>query len=201
MAADGPAEQSVAAYLETGGGSPAERTWADHESGPGDNVARLKSVRVIGEDGAPASRVSIQRPVALEVEYWFFGDHNTPRVDVFLDVCNKEGILLFVTQDANNKEWRHQRRSPGLVRSTCWLPGNLLSEGTHTVHATLGASNPRVTHVHERDAVAFQVVDHTEEDGVRGDWPSEWPGVMRPMLEWTVEMEPEGPPSRGASHS
>ncbi len=148
-------------------------------------------MRVIDEDGNPVSKVDIQRAVGIQVEYRFFGDQDTPRVNVFLDICNEQGIVLFVTQDANNIDWRLQPRGPGLVRSTCWLPGKLLAEGTHTVHATLGSSNPRETHAHERDAVAFQVVDDTQGEGVRADWPSEWPGVMRPMLEWTVETDTE----------
>jgi lipopolysaccharide transport system ATP-binding protein len=193
LTADGDASHVVDEYMGHGGGA-AERTWADHENSPGNDVARFRTVRVVGEDGKPASRVDIQQDVGIQVEYRFLGDKHTPRVNVFLDICNEQGIELFVTQDANNAEWRDQTRKPGLVRSTCWLPGNLLAEGTHTVHATLGSSSPRETYAHERDAVAFQVVDDTHGEGVRADWPGEWPGVIRPMLEWTIETDFEVSP-------
>jgi lipopolysaccharide transport system ATP-binding protein len=45
----------------------------------------------------------------------------------------------------------------------------------------------RVTvHAIERDAVAFTVVDRSVGDGVRGPYAGKWPGVVRPMLEWTL---------------
>jgi hypothetical protein len=39
------------------------------------------------------------------------------------------------------------------------------------------------------DAVAFQVMDASEEDGVRGQWVGDFPGVVRPMLEWQATQE------------
>jgi hypothetical protein len=47
--------------------------------------------------------------------------------------------------------------------------------------------NPAVAHALERDAVAFQVVDRSHGDGVRGEATNEWPGVVRPMLAWRTE--------------
>jgi lipopolysaccharide transport system ATP-binding protein len=196
LSADGDGSHVVEEYMGRDGGA-AERSWPDHYSAPGNDIARLRTVRVISEDGSPASKVAIQKAFGIQVEYQFFGGHRSPRVNVFLNVCNEQGVELFVTQDANNAKWREETRAPGLVRSTCWLPGNMLAEGTHTVHAELGSSSPRETHAYERDAVAFQVVDNTNGEGVRADWPSEWPGVMRPMLEWTIETEPNMP-STGA---
>src|SRR5688572_7576312 len=34
--------------------------------------------------------------------------------------------------------------------------------------------------------ISFEVVDHSEGDGVRGEYSNEWPGVVRP-LEWALE--------------
>jgi lipopolysaccharide transport system ATP-binding protein len=46
-----------------------------------------------------------------------------------------------------------------------------------------------VVHAEEQDAVAFQVADRTTGDGVRGEYVGDWPGVVRPMLRWTVETD------------
>jgi hypothetical protein len=35
--------------------------------------------------------------------------------------------------------------------------------------------------------VAFVVVDRSEGDGVRGAYAQDFPGVVRPMLDWKVE--------------
>jgi lipopolysaccharide transport system ATP-binding protein len=54
--------------------------------------------------------------------------------------------------------------------------------------------NPNAIHSMERDAVSFQVVDRSERDGVRGPWAGNWPGVLRPMLEWKIETSRDGLP-------
>ena len=35
--------------------------------------------------------------------------------------------------------------------------------------------------------MSFQVVDRTQGDGARGEWVSDLPGVVRPLLPWTIE--------------
>jgi lipopolysaccharide transport system ATP-binding protein len=51
--------------------------------------------------------------------------------------------------------------------------------------------NPTVIHALERDAIAFHVVARSAGAGVRGDWAEDLPGVVRPMLDWTVETTPD----------
>jgi lipopolysaccharide transport system ATP-binding protein len=45
-----------------------------------------------------------------------------------------------------------------------------------------------VLHAHERNAVAFQVVDSPSGDSARGDYIGPMPGVMRPLLNWSTEI-------------
>src|SRR4051812_16833228 len=76
--ADGDASTVIEEYIGKGG-SAADRTWSDHDSAPGDAVARLRSVKVIAEDGSSAPRVNIDTAVGIQVEYSFLGDASTPR--------------------------------------------------------------------------------------------------------------------------
>jgi lipopolysaccharide transport system ATP-binding protein len=76
------------------------------------------------------------------------------------------------------------------VTSTCRIPGNFFAEGRVVVTVSVATVNPLVNHAVERDAVAFLVVDRTEGDGVRGEYANEWPGVVRPMLDWRVDRQP-----------
>jgi lipopolysaccharide transport system ATP-binding protein len=43
---------------------------------------------------------------------------------------------------------------------------------------------PLTVHAVEPDAVAFHVLDPSQGDGVRGTYVGDFPGVVRPMLEW-----------------
>ena len=44
-----------------------------------------------------------------------------------------------------------------------------------------------VVHVFTAGALSLTVADHFDGDAVRGDYIGEYPGVIRPMLEWTTE--------------
>ena len=47
--------------------------------------------------------------------------------------------------------------------------------------------NPPIVHVHEPEAVAFQVIDSREGDAARGDYAGQMRGVMRPLLQWATQ--------------
>jgi lipopolysaccharide transport system ATP-binding protein len=186
----GPTNQVVRAYLESDLGRTGERRWDDPATAPGDAVARLRSVRVIPARGGPADEVDIREPIDIEVEYWS-EDPGDLRPSVNLHFYNDQDVCLFVTNDWNDRAGWERPRRPGLVRATCRIPGNFLAEGRVIVWAVVSTYNPLVVHAIERDAIAFQVVDRSEGDGVRGAYTNEWPGVVRPMLEWHVGMSSE----------
>ncbi len=187
VVADGNAQTVLRRYLDSGLGSPAEREWDAPVAAPGDDVARLKSVRVRNDVGVVTEEVDIRRPTTVEVEYWHLtGDASRPTVT--LHFSNEDGVVLFVSSDFNDRQWAATARRPGVVRARCEVPGNFLAEGRVLVTAALTTVVPPRMHAIERDAVSFHVVDRSEGDGVRGAYASEWPGVVRPMLDWNVEV-------------
>jgi lipopolysaccharide transport system ATP-binding protein len=188
---DGPTHQVVRTYLESDLGSASERRWRSIDDAPGDDVAKLKSVRVIPGNGGSAEEVDIRQPLDIEVEYWTRAP-GPLHPSVNLHFYNEEGVCLFVSNDWNDHSWRERRREPGVVRATCRIPGNFLAEGGVLVTVAVSTYEPTIVHAIERDAVAFQVVDRSQGDGVRGLYANEWPGVIRPMLEWHVESGREG---------
>jgi lipopolysaccharide transport system ATP-binding protein len=194
VAADGDAQVVLRKYLDSGLGSAAERHWPSQAEAPGDDVARLKSVVVRDDRGTVAEELDIRRPVSVEVEYWHLSDDESLRPSVNLHVSNEDGVLLFVTNDFNDHSWKDRRRTPGVVRATCRIPGNFLAEGRFFVLAAVSTFTPVRIHAMEADAVSFHVVDRSTGDGVRGEFANEWPGVVRPMLEWAIE-GPTGMPA------
>ncbi|MHB8185465.1 MAG: ABC transporter ATP-binding protein [Dermatophilaceae bacterium] len=183
--ADGPPHEVVRTYLDSGLGSSVERVWEHPESAPGDDLVRLKAVRV-RSDGVVSEEVDIRKPIEIEVEYWQLRPSDDLRPSVNLHITNDEGVLLFVTIDFNNREWWASPRSEGVVRAVCRIPGNFLAEGRHLVLVAITTLNPHQVHALEADAVSFQVVDRSTGDGVRGEYANEWPGVVRPMLDWEI---------------
>jgi lipopolysaccharide transport system ATP-binding protein len=181
---DGPAPQIASAYLISSLKATAERSWPDPAVAPGNNVARLRRVRVRTEDGLTAESVDIRRPVGIEMVYEV---HTAGHVLVpYLDFFNESGLCVFVAHDLD-PAWRGRTRPTGTFTSTAWIPGNLLSEGMILLGAGLISVNPYVVHFHHHDTVAFHVVDSLEGDSARGDWDGPLAGAVRPLLTWTTE--------------
>lgn len=184
--ADGESRNTVTAYLTAHGGRTGERRWEELAAAPGDEVAQLRSVRVVSARGETSDEVDIGEPVSIEVEYESVSPGNL-RPSVNLHFYNDDGICLFVTNDWSDRAWHLQPRRPSIVRASCHIPPHFLAEGRVSVLAAVSTYNPTVIHAMEKDAIAFQVVDRTEGEGVRGEYANEWPGVVRPMLEWTID--------------
>jgi lipopolysaccharide transport system ATP-binding protein len=184
---DGQAHEVVSAYLTSGLGTTAERAWDDDAAAPGNEVARLRAVRVREEGGRVTDAADIRRPVRVEMEYEVLqpGHRLAPNFHVY----NEEGINVFISNDLD-PEWRGRPRPAGVYTSTMWIPGNFLAEGTLLVGAALSTLDPVVVHFYEREAVAFQVIDSIDGDSVRGDYAGPYPGVVRPQLRWTTEYAP-----------
>ena len=184
---DGPAHEVVSTYLSSGLGTTAERVWNDAITAPGNDIARLRAVRVRTEDGRVTDAVDIRRPVAIEMEFEVLqsGHRLAPNFHVF----NESGVNVFITKDLD-QEWQDRSRPAGVYTSTAWIPGNFLAEGTLLVGAALSTLDPVIVHFFEREAVAFHVIDSLDGDSTRCNYAGRYPGVVRPALRWTTEYTP-----------
>jgi lipopolysaccharide transport system ATP-binding protein len=192
--ADGPAGEVTAAYLRSDLGTMAHRTWPDASNAPGDAWVRLRAVSVIADDGAARETIDIRRPVILEMIYEVLQPGRTPVPN--FHIFNEEGICVFVTADTD-PAWRRRPKPAGRYVSRVTVPGNFLSEGTLVVDAAISTMDPATVHAHEREAVAFQVVDSIDGDSMRGEFGGSVPGVVRPKLDWQTSAEAD--PARSAA--
>jgi len=185
---DGAAPSVVHDYLHWGRKTPAERVWEDINKAPGNDEVRLRSVRVCDEDGNVCENIDIRRTVRVDIEYWNLrpGKRLVPNLHFF----NEEGACIFISVNSSDETWHNKPHPVGLFKSTCWIPGNFLSEGCITAQAAVSTVNPAVACACEPDAVTFQVVDYSEGDGSRGLFVKDFPGMIRPLLKWTMEHKP-----------
>jgi homopolymeric O-antigen transport system ATP-binding protein len=182
---DGPSAEVVARYLQTVVGTGSERVWSDGETAPGDDLARLRSVRVVDENGDSTQAVDVRRPVGIEIGFEVLKDGEPlfPKIKL----RDGRGEVAFNALDTNER-WQ-QPTTPGRYISTAWIPGNLLNEGLLTVDVgicSLGASKLPV-HAGASDVVSFHVQDAAEGDSSRGRFGGQLRGAVRPLLEWTTE--------------
>ena len=187
--ADGSSREVIRHYLNSDVDSCAERVWPTLEDAPGDSMARMRAVRVKNLSGKVSESYDIRDPVVVEVEYLCLQPELRPTA--ILQFINEDGICLFATNEFNSPDWLTKPTEPGLFKASCQVPGNFFAEGLIWVLAAVGTYNPNIVHAIERDAVTFQVVDRSAGDGVRGVHAGDWPGVMRPMLNWVIEHDCE----------
>jgi len=164
-----------------------ERIWHDLATAPGDDVVRLRSARVRTRDGAITGSIDIRQPVAIEMSYEVLEDGRVLIPNYHF--VNDDGVHLFATQDVTS-QWRHRARPAGRYSSTVWIPGNFLAAGRVTIDLAVSSHVPyAVVHIFKSRALSFTVADHFDGDAVRGDYIGEYPGVIRPMMEWSTEYE------------
>jgi lipopolysaccharide transport system ATP-binding protein len=181
---DGSALQVVNEYMGESLKVSSRREWPDPQDAPGNDVVRLREVRVCDEGGQTIDANDIRNPTGIEFTFDVLQPDSiiVPQIDLFTE----GGAHLFSAHDVSS-EWRARPRHVGTHLSTAWIPGNFLAEGNLLVQASLVSHTPAtILHARESNAVTFQVIDHQDKDSARGDYVGHMPGLIRPKLLWTT---------------
>jgi lipopolysaccharide transport system ATP-binding protein len=181
----GEPSEVVTHYLHSAHGSGSRISWPDDDSAPGDDLARLLSVRAIDEDGEAIDTIDVRRAVGIEIGFRVLRDG--PPVFAKIKVHDRQGDIAFNAMDTA-VHWGDSA-SPGRYVSTAWIPPNFLNEGATSIDVavcTLRAPKLLQRAVHY-DAVSFYVVDPGDGDTARGRFTGQMRGVVRPLLDWSVE--------------
>ncbi|MDA8172443.1 MAG: polysaccharide ABC transporter ATP-binding protein [Nitrospiraceae bacterium] len=186
---EGPSYNVVGSYLNSGHCNAAVREWSDPSKAPGNDIVRLRAIRVRTAEGRIAETVNISETFAIDMEY-----------DVLQPGCflmpwhhffNGEGIRLFEAHDTD-AAWLRRERPAGHYVSTVWIYGNLLAEGIIYVSSGLTRLQPTERMFHERDSAVFQVVDHDSNSPALGGWTGTMEGAVRPFFQWTTRLRRTG---------
>lgn len=174
---EGPTHHVVKNYLSAASSPVAkERVWPNPASAPGNDKVRIHRACARPTDGS--SSITIQTPFVLEFEYWNL--EPDVHLSLSLHIYNQQGNVVFATVPMRESNWHGRPFPAGLFRSVCHVPGGLLNDGTHRVLLLVVRDEAEVIFSLE-DAVVFEVFDSIER---RGNWHGQWPGAVRPDLEW-----------------
>jgi lipopolysaccharide transport system ATP-binding protein len=178
---DGAPIDAVAHYLAGSLVNSAERVWQDAARAPGSREIRLRQVRVCDANGDPSADLDIQRPLSIECEFEVIDDDI--KAGLTLQIYNEEGTRLFSSINNHDPKWHGRLMSRGVYKSVCMIPGNLLSDGGHSVSLLMWTEGYRIL-AREDEVVRFHVHDT---GGARGDYMGGMEGALRPLLDWHTE--------------
>jgi lipopolysaccharide transport system ATP-binding protein len=184
----GDAARIASRYLNETNKRQTTMCWPDESYAPGNESVRLKSVRVLVDDGTTLlDGVDVRDAVGVEVEYTVCkpGAVFVPS----LHLHNGEGVQIFLSIDLE-ADWVSAARERGTYTSVAWIPGNFLNIGTYYVSVACSRLDPHELHFFEQQVVAFNVLEVDAPNTARGAFSGKLPGIIRPVLQWQTEMLP-----------
>ncbi len=180
--AEGATADIVREYLSANWGMTAERNYETDAKIPASDSVRLKSVRIVNENGETCGTFDIRKKIGIEAIYEVLqaGQILLPNYQVY----NQDRAHVFTIQDTSPEWTRHEKMTGDFV-STAWIPGNLMSEGSFFVNVAVVTYLPKmIVHFNALEAVSFSVIDPMTGDTARGDFVGNMDGAVRPLVEW-----------------
>lgn len=175
--AEGEMDQVIGQYLGVAAGGSSEYLVDDPMHAPGDEVIRLRAVRVKNNHGNMATYLDARHPVYIEIDYTLLKPTSGLRTGFRL--LSSDGTILFTARDSDGVDLAVER-SAGTFTSRCEIPGRLLKGGQYAV--TVTADTPRVkVNFQVESAVSFWV------ESFDFSLQRNRPGIIAPELRWVVE--------------
>jgi len=172
LIADGSVVTVVTRYLREAQGAKEEKQWTDPQTAPGNEIIRIKRVRIM-PDG-DSDLMTMQTPLCIETEYWVVKVGAATHLTYHL--INEQGVTVLTTGCAS------EIRNTGCYRTSFQIPGNLLNSGGYSLKLLIVVNENQVAY--ENDGIAsFNVVDAAERNHA---YMGREPGVVQPPLEWNT---------------
>jgi len=177
----GPVGNMVMRYLKEAQGPSEERQWSDPQTAPGNDIIRIKRVRVLPDDESTDGLLTMQTPLRIETEYWVI--QSGARTHLTYHLLNDQGITVLTSGCGSSV------RAPGIYRAICILPANLLNSGGYSLKLLIVENENKVTF--ENDGItSFEVQDTAERNHA---CMGREPGVVQPPLQWTISHDTRTP--------
>lgn len=158
----------------------AQKEW-NIESSPKTNFLRLLNAKVLNENDELELNHSITNFITIQFTYEILEEGNT--FTHGFNLFNNENIHILSSHDKKSLTLE-QAPAKGIYSKKIIIPGNLLAEGTYSCSFAIMRYNPFIVEFHEMDIVGFNVIDEFGGDTARGNYNGNFPGIVRPILNW-----------------
>jgi lipopolysaccharide transport system ATP-binding protein len=171
----GETSQVIATYMSKVSKTSLQLGWDAPKQAPGNDQVRVKKVEIVPEYLDNQIHIDVRTPIRIRFEFWNFLDNAA--LNLSLHLTSLTGEVIFNVGTAS------QRFAMGVVAAECWVPGNLLNDGSYSVSVMIVKDTSTVLYNLE-EAIIFDVEDYREGTG----WYGKWPGAVRPTLPFEIRL-------------
>ncbi len=159
------------------------RAWQEEER-PGNDIVRLISVKVTDAAGNAGNSFKVTERIAVEMKYEVLREGNI--LWLGHNIYNQYGINVFDTHSVSSPLYKMPHQV-GIYTAVVWIPGNFLNAGNYYIGSAVFNHLQNIIHFHEKEVLMFHVYDVFDEETARGMSNNDFPGIIRPLLEWMIE--------------
>lgn len=178
----GTANNVVSKYISIMEQRSAYYEWPEVKR-PGNDIVKLNSVRIVDQHHNTQMSFKVTEQIGIEMKYEIFKEGQV--LWLGHNIFNQFAINVFDTHSINS-EYYSRPHPTGEFTSVVWIPENLLNTGSYHVGCAIFNHSQHVVHFHEKETVLFKVYEATDELTARGSTGGEFPGVIRPLLKWSI---------------
>ncbi len=160
----------------------ASKFW--NEDAPGDQIVRLRSIYTVNKEQIAEESFDVTSKIGITLEYEVLEAGHI--LWHGLNFYNESGVNIFDSHNVTS-DWYYKEHPKGTFKTTAWIPENLLNQGKIIVSVAIFNHEKHQIHLHVQEAIAFDVIDFLRQDitTARGLSIGEFPGLIRPLLNWT----------------
>ncbi len=186
---DGEVGSAILTYYSSGNASPTYLDYSNEDKKTGDAFAQLVKAGIYIDNQISEPEIDITQKIAIKMTYKILvkDDKILPYANFHL--YNAGGVCVLITTPKTT-----QIHEVGEYETICWLPANLLNQGTYFVGLAVSSFGKGVgIHFYESNALSFNIRDDIYNVPTRlkvGEivaYSGEIPGAIRPLLEWETQ--------------
>ena len=174
----GGIDEVIADYLSVSEERSSEYEVEHADSAPGDDVIRLRAVRVKNSLGNTATYFDARHPIFIEIDYVVL--RATTGLRTGFRLLASDGTVVFTARDNDGMDLGDVDRLEGTYTSRCEIPAKLLKEGQYWV--TVSAAIPNVKVNFQVESVVGFWVESADDTLERNR-----AGVVAPELSWVID--------------
>ncbi len=145
------------------------------------DLVRILEVKAHNESNEECENFKLTEKVGITIKYEVL--QSGKKIHGAFNFYNGNGANIFDAHESNT-ELYHLKKDKGIYSTTVWIYENLFSEGIIVVGVALVTHDPFVVHFHEKEAIAFNMIEDLVSSPTRGDYVGSLPGIIRPKFKW-----------------